>query len=76
MNLRISKIETFIAGNPWKNWLFTKSDRRRIYGVSEGTLNYFAKTVETAIHELSPLILGMDRLDRDHLAAPDSRSLL
>jgi galactonate dehydratase len=61
MNMRISKIETFIAGNPWKNWLFTKVwTDEGIYGVGEGTLNYFAKTVEAAIHELAPLILGMD----------------
>src|ERR1700688_1491916 len=61
MNMRISKIETFIAGNPWKNWLFTKVwTDEGIYGVGEGTLNYFAKTDEAAIHELSPLILGMD----------------
>ena len=61
MNMRISKIETFIAGNPWKNWLFTKVwTGDGIYGVGEGTLNYFAKTVEAAIHELAPLILGMD----------------
>ena len=33
---------------------------RAIYGIGEGTLNYFAKTIETAIHELKPLILGMD----------------
>ena len=59
--MRITSIETYIAGNPWKNWLFTKvvtSDG--IYGVGEGTLNNFGKTVEAAIHELSPLILGMD----------------
>jgi len=59
--MRISKIETFIAGNPWKNWLFTKVwTEDGIYGVGEGTLNYFAKTVEAAIRELAPLILGMD----------------
>ncbi len=59
--MRIAKIETFIAGNPWKNWLFTKvSTDEGVYGVGEGTLNYFGKTVETAIHELEPLVLGMD----------------
>ena len=60
-NMRISKIETFIAGNPWKNWLFTKVwTDEGLYGVGEGTLNYFARTVEAAIHELSPLIVGID----------------
>jgi galactonate dehydratase len=59
--MRITKIETFIAGNPWKNWLFSKvSTDEGIHGVGEGTLNYFAKTVETAIHELAPLVVGMD----------------
>ena len=59
--MRIVKIETFIAGNPWKNWLFTKvSTDEGIYGVGEGTLNYFAKTIETAIHELAPLVAGSD----------------
>jgi galactonate dehydratase len=59
--MRISKIETFIAGNPWKNWLFAKVHTDEgVYGIGEGTLNYFAKTVEVAIHELTPLVLGMD----------------
>ncbi len=59
--MRIAKIETYIAGNPWKNWLFAKVlTDEGVYGVGEGTLNYFGKTVETAIHELEPLVLGMD----------------
>jgi galactonate dehydratase len=59
--MRITRIETFIAGNPWKNWLFTRVwTDDGIYGVGEGTLNYFTKTVETAIHELAPLVAGMD----------------
>ena len=59
--MRITGIHTYIAGNPWKNWLFAKVETDAgIYGIGEGTLNYFAKTIEAAIHELSPLILGMD----------------
>jgi galactonate dehydratase len=59
--MRISAIDTYIAGNPWKNWLFANvSTDEGIHGVGEGTLNYFGKTVEAAIHELTPLILGMD----------------
>ena len=60
-NVKITAIDTYIAGNPWKNWLFARvSTDEGIHGVGEGTLNYFGRTVETAIHELSPLILGMD----------------
>ena len=59
--MRITDIETYIAGNPWKNWVFAKvSTDEGIYGVGEGTLNYFGKTVETAIQELKPLTIGMD----------------
>ncbi len=59
--MRITGVQTYIAGNPWKNWLFAKVETDEgIYGIGEGTLNYFAKTIEAAIHELSPLIVGMD----------------
>jgi galactonate dehydratase len=59
--MKIVAIETYIAGNPWKNWLFAKVlTDEGIYGIGEGTVNYFARTVETAIHELKPLILGLD----------------
>jgi galactonate dehydratase len=59
--MKITSIETFIAGNPWKNWLFAKVNTDSgIYGIGEGTLNAFAKTVETAIHELKPHYIGMD----------------
>jgi len=59
--MKITGIETYIAGNPWKNWLFAKVlTDEGIYGIGEGTLNYFGKTVEAAIHELKPLIVGMD----------------
>jgi len=59
--MRITAIDTYIAGNPWKNWLFAKvSTDEGIHGVGEGTLNYFAKTIESAIHELKPLVMGMD----------------
>ena len=59
--MRITAIETYIAGNPWKNWVFAKvSTDEGIHGVGEGTVNCFAKTVETAIHELKPFVMGMD----------------
>lgn len=59
--MKITAIDTYIAGNPWKNWVFTKvSTDEGLYGIGEGTVNYFGRTVETAIHELKPLILGLD----------------
>lgn len=59
--MKITGIETYLVGNPWKNWLFTRVlTDEGLYGVGEGSLNYFAKTVDTAIHELEHLVLGMD----------------
>lgn len=59
--MKITKIETYIVGNPWKNWLFTRVlTDEGTSGVGEGSLNYFARTVETAIRELEGLVLGMD----------------
>ena len=59
--MQITAVRTYIAGNPWKNWLFAKVETDEgVYGIGEGTLNYFAKTIEAGIHELAPLIIGMD----------------
>src|SRR6185436_9907627 len=59
--MKITAIDTFLVGNPWKNWLFTRvSTDEGLHGVGEGTANAFGKTVEAAVHELKPLVMGMD----------------
>ena len=60
--MRITRATTYVVGNPWKNWLFVRldTDQDGLYGVGEGTLNAFAKTVEAAVHELAPRYEGMD----------------
>lgn len=59
--MRITKVQTFLVGNAWKNWVFAKVfTDEGVYGIGEGTVNSFAKTVEAAIHELFPIIVGMD----------------
>jgi galactonate dehydratase len=60
--VRITRATTYIVGNPWKNWLFVRvdTDQPGLYGVGEGSLNAFAKTVEAAVHELAPRYEGMD----------------
>ncbi|MGH2535212.1 MAG: mandelate racemase/muconate lactonizing enzyme family protein [Thermomicrobiales bacterium] len=60
--MRITRATTYIVGNPWKNWLFARldTDQPGLYGIGEGTLNGFAKTVEAAVHELAPRYEGMD----------------
>ena len=67
--MKITDVETFIAGNPWKNWLFVKVHTDEgIHGIGEGTLNGFAKTVEAAIHELKHLAVGHDPFDTETLS--------
>ncbi len=59
--MKIKDVKTYLVGNPWKNWLFTRVETDDgIHGVGEGTCNAFGKTVEAAVHELSPFIIGMD----------------
>jgi galactonate dehydratase len=59
--MKIAAIEAYVAGNPWKNWLFTRViTDEGLYGVGEGTMNFFTRTVEACIHELEPFVLGLD----------------
>lgn len=72
----ITNVETFIVGNSWKNWLFVKLHTKEgIYGIGEGTLNGFAKTVEAAIHELKHLYIGMDVHDVETIALKMTRDV-
>ena len=67
--MKITEIRTYIVGNPWKNWLFVQVDTDEgIQGIGEGTLNGLAKTVEAAIHELKPLVIGMSPFDVETLS--------
>ena len=46
---------------PWKNWLLVEVHTDEgISGIGEATVNAFARTVETAIHELDPFVIGKD----------------
>lgn len=59
--MRITGVNTFLVGNPWKNWLFVRVDTDEgLHGVGEGTLNAFSATVEAAIHELEDACIGQD----------------
>ncbi len=59
--MKITAVKTLLAGNPWKNWLFTLVETDEgITGIGEGSLMAFARTVETAIHELRPFYIGQD----------------
>lgn len=62
--MKITDVKTYIVGNPWKNWVFTRVETDEgVHGIGEATLNGFAKTVEAAIHELKQFVIGKDPFD-------------
>lgn len=62
--MKITDVTTYIVGNPWKNWVFTRVDTDAgVHGIGESTLNGFAKTVESAVQELKRFVIGEDPFD-------------
>lgn len=59
--MKITDLRTVVVGNPWKNWVFVLVETDEgIVGLGEGSANGFAKTIEAAVHELAPLVIGED----------------
>lgn len=59
--MKITDVKTYIVGNPWKNWVFTRVETDEgIHGIGEATINGFAKASEAAIHELKRFVIGQD----------------
>ncbi len=55
----LTDIQTFIVGNPWKNWVFIKLHTDEgVYGVGEATAHRKAKMIEAAIIEYRRYFLG------------------
>ncbi len=74
--MKITGVKTYIVGNPWKNWLFTRVETDEgMYGIGEGTLNGFARTVEAAVHELKQFVIGRDPFDVENHSLRLSRDL-
>jgi len=68
--MKITEITTYLVGNPWKNWLFVRVDTDEgIHGIGEGSLGHLSKTVETAIHEMKPFILGLEVFQTETLVS-------
>ena len=62
--LIITGCDTFIVGNPWKNWVFISLDTTEgIQGIGEASLNGFALSTQSAIHELQQYFIGKSAFD-------------
>ena len=59
--MKIIKVETFKYWAEWCNWLIVKvATDEGLYGWGEGSLHGAVQSVETAIHELSTVLVGED----------------
>ncbi len=74
--MKIRDIKTYLVGNPWKNWLFVRVETSEgVYGIGEGTLGHLSKTVEAAIHEMKPLVLGFEVFQTEAIVLRLSRDV-
>ena len=74
--MKITGITTHAVGNRWKNWLFVRVDTDEgIHGLGEGSLNGFCRTVEAAVHELEPMVIGRDPFATESLVLHLARDL-
>jgi galactonate dehydratase len=59
--MRITRIETFKFWVDWCNWLFVRVDTDEgLSGWGEGSLHGALESVETAIREIAPHLIGQD----------------
>jgi len=66
--VKITRIQTFIVGNPWKNWLFVKVHTDEgLTGIGEATSGLSTTPNEAAVHELSRFVIGEDPLQPETL---------
>ena len=63
--MKITDVKTYIAGNPWKNWVFTRVETDEgIHGIGEATFNGFCQNgARRRIHELKRYVIGQDPFD-------------
>lgn len=74
--MKITRIDARVIGNPWKDWLWVRVETDEgIYGVGEGTVNVFARTVEAAIAELENRIAGHDPFEVEALLVATQRDV-
>jgi len=66
--MRITDVETYLVGNPWKRWLFLKVNTSNgLYGVSEATLYQGSASVLTHLKETRSRYIGKDPLQVERI---------
>ena len=67
--MRITGIKPLVVNAEMRNWVFVKveTDVPGLYGWGEATLEWKTRAVAGAVEDLTPLILGQDPRDIEHL---------
>ena len=66
--MKISSIEVFVIGNPWKNWVLVKVvTDEGIYGWGDATCGLSSQPVVAAVREIRRLCIGRDPRDIEAL---------
>ena len=66
--MKITQLETFVVGNPWKNWVFVKiSTDEGLMGIGEATGGLSTKPGEAQVQELARFVVGEDPLQPERL---------
>ena len=66
--MKITQVQSFVVGNPWKNWLFVKLLTDEVLtGIGEATSGFSTKPNEAEVRELSRFVLGEDPLQPETL---------
>lgn len=66
--MKITRIETHVVGNPWKNWVFvTVHTDEGLTGLGEATGGLSTKPNEAAVHEVARFAIGEDPCQPERL---------
>lgn len=66
--MKITELQTFVVGNPWKNWVFVKVyTDEGIYGLGEATGSLSAKPDEAQVQELGRFLIGEDPRNPEYI---------
>lgn len=66
--MKITELQTYVVGNPWKNWVFVKViTDTGLSGIGEATGGLSTKPGEAQVRELERFIIGEDPLQPERL---------
>lgn len=57
--MKITRLQTYVVGNPWKNWVFIKVHTDEgLTGIGEATRGLNTKPGEAGVHGLGRFVIG------------------